>query len=201
MSLVIITDGSADNKSGSGGWSAIVRSATSLVEIVGWAQDTTSNRMELTAAIYGLQSVMEPSDITVITDSAYLLNTMQKHWYKRWLREDPKNGNVRPNMDLWYCLIGLSNYHNVTWEKVKGHSGDYWNERADRLADDARRKRLTVKNEVEGFVEGMGCPIVSESGRLCKLHYGHLGKCHWSNGRGNGIEPYGNVEDLINANT
>lgn len=146
--------------------------------------------MELTAAVEGLRSIQIPSDITVISDSSYLLNTMRRKWYANWLEQE-KLGAVRPNMDLWHILIGLSQYHNVTWHKVKGHSGDYWNERADRLADIVRRERVTVRHDIADWKAGVRCPEIAESEQQCKLHLGHSGAHYFTNGKANGVEVYG----------
>jgi ribonuclease HI len=154
VGFVIITDGSASNITGQGGYAAIVRNGSSLTEIVGHAEGTTSNRMEMMAAIEGLRSISQPSKIEVVTDSAYLCNTMRQKWYERWLEDEPFRTKPRPNMDLWVQLIGLSQFHDVTWIKVKGHSGDYWNERADKLADKSRREKLSGVYNTEQIDEG-----------------------------------------------
>lgn len=191
MAITIVTDGSADNRTKKGGWAAIVRSSSLLIELTGWDDEATSNRMELLAAINGLKSIYEPSEVTVITDSAYLLNAMKNRWYERWIMEDYFDVRTRPNLDLWNQLSGLAKYHNITWEKIKGHSGDYWNERADKLADMARRQKLSVRNEVPAWDSTRRCDSVSPAGRQCKLHNSHSGSCHWTNGKSNGVAPYG----------
>lgn len=143
MSVVVWTDGSADNRSGHGGWAAIVLTPTTVTELAGFALQTTSNRMELMAAIEGLRSVAIPSDIELVSDSSYLVNTLKRQWYLGWFEETPAQQDRRPNMDLWHQLVGLKHYHEIKFRKVKGHSGNYWNERADRLACDARKKRFS----------------------------------------------------------
>lgn len=151
--IVIITDGSADNRNGSGGWAAIIRTPDSLIELSGCESGTTSNRMELTAAIKGLREVPLPSTIDLVADSAYLLNTLHYRWYDRWAQED-RNGyksRQRPNMDLWEQLIGLTSFHTVNFYKVKGHSGDYWNTRADKLAAYARRNQISERTVLPNF--------------------------------------------------
>ena len=171
--ITVITDGSADNKTKKGGWAAVVRNCTTLTELTGWAEETTSNRMELTAAVEALKSIPVPSDITVITDSAYLRNTMTRKWYERWFLEEHK---TRPNLDLWYQLAGLASFHTITWVKVKGHSGDYWNDRVDKLADWARTGRVQVQNKIE--LNDVQCPELNFSAR-CRLYIGHSGLCHF----------------------
>lgn len=176
----IITDGSADNKIGQGGWAALVRNSASLFELTGWEEETTSNRMELLACIEGLRSIPTPSDVTIVTDSAYVLNTMRQKWYEKWFEGLDREGNERvkprPNLDLWYQLVGLCQFHNVTWIKVKGHSGDYWNERADKLADRARREKVSMKLEVPAH--NIRCETES-FGKQCYLYAGHSGECKW----------------------
>lgn len=188
MSITIITDGSADNKKGMGGWAALVRSSTTLIELTGWEEGTTSNRMELLAAIEGLRSIQTPSDVTIVTDSAYVLNTMRNQWYERWFEGLDRVGNPRvkprPNLDLWHQLVGLCHFHNVSWVKVKGHSGDYWNDRADRLADRARREKVSMKLELSN---GSRCDTMSY-GKQCYLYAGHSGDCRWGK-EYNGIQP------------
>lgn len=139
----------------------------------------------MTAVIEGLRSISEPSEVTVVTDSAYVLNAMRNRWWERWIAET----KPRPNMDLWYQLIGLAHYHNITWIKIKGHAGDYWNERADQLADHARRGKISSTSKTN-FVDER-CPFVALSGRQCKLHTNHTGDHHPTNGISNGVMAYG----------
>jgi ribonuclease HI len=141
--VIVVTDGSANNLNGSGGWCAIIRTPTTVTELVGWEEGTTSNRMEMTAVVNGLLSISTPSNISLVADSAYVLNSLKNKWYVRWFEEDAKGTRVdRPNLDLWYVLAGLVQYHNVSFIKIKGHSGDYWNERADKLAGHARVNKV-----------------------------------------------------------
>lgn len=191
MSVTIITDGSADNRTGSGGWCSIIRTPTSLVELTGWAEGTTSNRMELTAALEGLRYVQTPSEITVVADSSYLLKTMRHEWYENWIEQEKNGAPTRPNMDLWYALIGLAQFHDIKWIKVKGHSGDYWNERCDRLADIARRSRTGNTHVNQSFIDGFRCDKRSLSFQQCNLHSGHSSECHFRNGKANGVGVYG----------
>lgn len=163
-----------------------------LIELSGYADATTSNRMELTAAVEGLRAVKIPNDVTVVADSSYLINTMKRQWYVNWIEQE-RLGKSRPNMDLWYALIGLSQFHNITWQKIKGHSGDYWNERADKLADRARRERVAAVDEDYFFMPGVRCHLFSKSEQRCKLHRNHSGDCYFTNGKANGVEVYGNT--------
>lgn len=186
----IITDGSADNRNGAGGWAVIIRTPSSLVEIAGWEEGTTSNRMELTAAIKGLKALTTPHNVELIADSSYLLKTLKNQWYVKWRDTEPHRTKPRPNMDLWEQLHGLTQFHTVTFIKVKGHSGDYWNERADRLAKFARKDKKEIRNELTEFKD-VRCTSLSMSGVQCKLHLGHSGNCHHTNGTANGLLAYG----------
>lgn len=190
--VVLITDGSADNRNGSGGWAAIIRGPSSLTELSGFAEGTTSNRMELEAVIQGLRSIKTPSRVELVADSAYVLNSIRNGWYLRWMEETGKS-KPRPNLDLWMMLHGLLQFHEVVPIKVKGHSGDYWNTRADRLADRARREKITEHNSLPEYPDKR-CDDAAPSGRQCKLHYGHSGPHYWSEGKANGIEPYDSRE-------
>lgn len=202
MPITIITDGSADNRTGIGGWAAIVRSSDTLTELTGYAEGTTSNRMELTAVIEGLRHIQIPSQIEIVADSAYVLNSIRNQWYLRWIEEDEDrltkiiNGSkliprLRPNMDLWRMLNGLCHYHDVAPIKIKGHSGDYWNERADKLAGMARLQQGIAHHQIVDWREGTKCEELSLSGQQCKLHASHSGDCYYTKGKVNGVEVYG----------
>ena len=129
--ISIYTDGSCLNNPGPGGWGAIV-----LVEqgeplrLSGQEPDTTNNRMELTAAIKGLEAVPAGTSVELFSDSEYLVKTMTKNWKRR------------VNQDLWNQLDSLSASRQVAWQWVQGHSGDKWNEEADRLAYSAVSQTL-----------------------------------------------------------
>ena len=184
---IIFSDGSADNSNGDGGWASIVRSDNSLVELGGYDASTTSNRMELTAAIEGLKYLSIPHEVELIADSSYLLKTLKNKWYEKWKLEDHRT-KPRPNMDLWEQLEGLVTFHTVTFVKVKGHSGDYWNTRADRLANHARKEKSNVVNKLDEFKD-VRCIELSIAGKQCKLHIGHTGVCAFGNGTN--VKPYG----------
>lgn len=199
QTVVLITDGSADNRNGSGGWAAIVRGPDILIELFGYADGTTSNRMELVAIIEGLKAIKTPSRVEIVADSAYALNSIRDKWYERWIKQAEHDQwlygkhKPRPNLDLWRQLQGLCQFHEVVPIKVKGHSGDYWNTRADRLADRARREKLSETHTLLGIPDAR-CDDIAPSGRRCKLHLGHTGPHYWSEGKKNGIEPYAAVE-------
>lgn len=102
--------------------------------------------MEMQAAIEGLSFLTEPHHVYLVSDSAYLLNTLKHGWYEKWVKEQHDHPEIplRPNWDRWAALTPLVYYHQVEYVKVRGHKskedgGDPYNERADRLAVEARK--------------------------------------------------------------
>lgn len=134
--VAIYTDGACLGNPGPGGWAAIVIEERRTRELSGSEPSSTNQRMELTAAIEGLRALASPRRVDLYSDSAYVVNCFRDGWYKIWLRNGWKNAQRKPvdNRDLWEALIALAERHKVTWHKVRGHSGDRFNERADRLA-------------------------------------------------------------------
>ncbi len=118
----VYTDGSCLGNPGPGGWGAIVMDGRDTRRLSGGDPATTNNRMELTAAIKGIEAVPPGAPVAVHSDSEYLVKTMTKGWKRR------------VNHDLWERLDALVHSHQVTWEWVRGHAGDPLNEEADRLA-------------------------------------------------------------------
>lgn len=138
--LFAYTDGACSGNPGPGGWGAllIAKDADTVLkerELKGGEADTTNNRMELLAAIHALESLSRPSNITVVTDSAYVKNGVTQ-WIHGWKRNGWKTSNRKPvkNAELWQRLEEAKARHDVTWEWVKGHAGHPENERADALA-------------------------------------------------------------------
>jgi ribonuclease HI len=131
----VYTDGGCHTPSGIGGWAAIIYDNPRSTEISGHESDTTSQRMELRAAIEGLTYLEQPSEVRLYSDSAYLVNGMNQRWYVKWQRNGWKNAKKKPveNPNLWKELVELSLFHNVPWMKVKGHAGIPANERCDAL--------------------------------------------------------------------
>jgi ribonuclease HI len=144
--VVIYTDGACLGNPGPGGWAAIVIEGRKTQELSGAEPASTNQRMELTAAIEGLQALAAPRRVDLYSDSAYLVNCFQAGWYRTWQRNGWKNAQRKPvdNRDLWEALIALSERHQVAWHKVRGHSGDRLNERADRLARAAIERLVGV---------------------------------------------------------
>ena len=133
--VTIHTDGSCLSNPGPGGWAAILRWRDNEREIVGHEQDTTNNRMELKAAIMGLNAITRTVTIALHTDSRYVMNGVQD-WMPRWKANGWKTASKKrvANQDLWQMLDELVNQHQITWHWVKGHAGDELNERCDQLA-------------------------------------------------------------------
>jgi ribonuclease HI len=131
----IFTDGACLNNPGPGGWGAILRCGSHEKEIHGGDPATTNNRMELTAAIKGLQGLRRPSTVRLYTDSQYLRNGITK-WIIAWKRNGWRTAQRQPvkNDDLWRELDSLAQQHHIEWFWVKGHAGHPENERADQLA-------------------------------------------------------------------
>ena len=133
-SVDIITDGACSGNPGRGGWAAIVIDGSRHTEYSGADAHTTNNRMELQAAITGLQQAPAQRTLRVITDSQYLINGITK-WVKGWQKNGWKTREGQPveNRDLWELLIAVNGAH-VSWQHVKGHAGHPLNERANTLA-------------------------------------------------------------------
>jgi ribonuclease HI len=148
---IVWTDGSC-SQSKYGGWATLVAQKVDddwiRTELTGDAYPTTNNAMEMQAAIEGLQFLEEPHHVFLVSDSAYLLSTLRFSWYKKW--DEHKRGNRRPNWDLWQILMGLVDFHEVEYVKVKGHSGDPYNDLVDKLALEARKARQRQGEYVMG---------------------------------------------------
>ncbi len=131
----IFTDGACSGNPGPGGWGAILRSGAHEKELSGGEAATTNNRMEMTAAIEALRSLKKPSQVTIHTDSRYLMDGATL-WLKKWKTNGWKTADKKPvkNDDLWRALEEAAAPHAVQWRWVKGHSDHVENARADALA-------------------------------------------------------------------
>jgi ribonuclease HI len=134
----IATDGACKGNPGPGGWGALIRMGTREKELSGGEPLTTNNRMELMAAISGLNALTKPCQVTLSTDSRYVMDGLTK-WIHGWQRNGWKTADKMPvkNADLWQALLDAAKPHRIEWVWVKGHAGHRENERADRLASDA----------------------------------------------------------------
>ena len=134
--VIIYTDGACSGNPGLGGWGAILIYKNKEQEISGYEENTTNNKMELTAAIKALERLKEPCEVELYSDSAYLVNAFLEGWLTKWQMNGFKSSNKKPvqNVDLWQKLIELNNIHKITWIKVKGHADNVYNNRCDALA-------------------------------------------------------------------
>ena len=134
----IFTDGACKGNPGPGGWGAILKFGDVEKEMKGGEAHTTNNRMEMTAAIEGLNALKRPCHVTLSTDSRYVMDGLTK-WIKGWQRNGWRTADKKPvkNADLWQALLDAAAPHRIDWIWVKGHAGHPENERADRLASDA----------------------------------------------------------------
>jgi ribonuclease HI len=136
--LYAFTDGACSGNPGPGGWGVVLQAKDGETvvkerELSGGEPATTNNRMELLAAINALESLTRPTEITVVTDSAYVKDGITK-WIHSWKRKGwQKKGGLK-NVELWQRLDAAQARHQVRWEWIKGHAGHPENERADELA-------------------------------------------------------------------
>ena len=132
----IFTDGACSGNPGPGGWGAILRYNGKEKELSGGENETTNNRMELTAAIKALSALKEPCKVRLVTDSKYVADGITQGWAESWQKNDWRKADKKPalNPDLWEELLKLLKIHDVTIDWVKGHAGHPENERCDQLA-------------------------------------------------------------------
>ena len=132
----IYTDGACKGNPGRGGWGTILVYGAHEKELSGGEVMTTNNRMELMAVISGLEALREPCEVTLTSDSTYVINSITKKWLDGWGKKNwVKSGNTPvPNADLWKRLIEAMKPHTIEWVWVRGHNGHPYNERCDRLA-------------------------------------------------------------------
>ncbi|MBE6836777.1 MAG: ribonuclease HI [Ruminococcus sp.] len=134
--VYIYTDGACSGNPGAGGWGAILRFGNVEKELSGGEDMTTNNRMELTAVIEGLSALKEPCEVTLTSDSKYVIDSITKGWVYGWKQKGWIKSDKKPalNVDLWEKLLLLLEKHKVEFVWIKGHAGHEENERCDRLA-------------------------------------------------------------------
>ncbi len=132
----IYTDGACKGNPGPGGYGAVLVYGTREKEFSGGEATTTNNRMELLAAITALAALKEPCEVTLTSDSKYLVDAVTKGWVYSWKQKGWKksDGKAALNIDLWERLLELLSIHKVEFVWIKGHDGHKYNERCDRLA-------------------------------------------------------------------
>lgn len=134
--VTIYTDGACSGNPGKGGWGAVLIFGKIEKEICGCEETTTNNRMELTACVMALSQLKQPCKVNLFSDSAYVVNAFNNGWIDNWQKTNWHNSKKEEvsNKDLWLQLLKLTQIHDVTFNKVKGHAGDKYNEICDKLA-------------------------------------------------------------------
>lgn len=134
--IKIYTDGACSGNPGPGGYGVVLIYGEHIKELSGAYENTTNNRMEILAAIIGLETLKRPCRVTLYSDSQYLVNAMTKGWLDKWRRNNwMRNKNERAkNIDLWKRLLTAVEGHQVGWVWVKGHATNEMNNRCDQLA-------------------------------------------------------------------
>ncbi len=137
--VVIYTDGACSGNPGPGGWGTVLMYKDSKKEISGGSKETTNNIMELTAVVEGLKMLKYPCEVDLYSDSAYIVNAFNQGWIYNWKKKNWKtaDGKVVKNKEIWQELYELTKTHKVTFNKVKGHSDNEYNNRCDELARNA----------------------------------------------------------------
>ena len=153
--LIIYTDGAARGNPGPGGYGTILMWGDTKKELSGGYRYTTNNRMEIMAVIAGLEALKkEKLNITIYSDSQYVVKAVQEGWLKNWIATNFKGG--KKNKDLWLYYHELSQKHQIRFVWVKGHASNPHNNRCDELATAAADgKDLMVDEEYEREVGGM----------------------------------------------
>ena len=143
--VTIYTDGACSGNPGPGGWGCVLMYRQHIKECSGGAEDTTNNRMEITAALEALKLLKEPCQVDLYTDSAYLCNALEKKWLEIWSKNGWKTVSKSDveNQDLWKELIVLLDRHDVKFHKVKGHADNEFNNRCDKLAREAAQRIIS----------------------------------------------------------
>lgn len=134
--VILYTDGACIGNPGPGGYGVVLQYQSHRKELSGGYRQTTNNRMEITAAIVGLQALREKCHVTLYSDSEYLVKAISNGWAQRWRtngwKRNKKNRALNP--DLWEKLLKLCEYHEVEFKWVRGHAGNIENTRCDELA-------------------------------------------------------------------
>ena len=135
----VYTDGACTGNPGKGGYGAVLIYNGKEKRIKKGYRKTTNNRMELLAAIEALNLLKEPCEVTLYSDSKYLIDAINKNWLSSWQKNNWKKADKKAvlNVDLWKSLVELIKVHNITFVWVKGHAGNSYNEICDALAVDA----------------------------------------------------------------
>lgn len=146
--IEIYTDGAASGNPGPGGYGAILRAGKHYKELSGGFRMTTNNRMELLAVVKALQALKAPSNVTIWSDSKYVVDSVEKKWVFGWVQKGFKD---KKNKDLWTEYLKLHKIHNIKFIWIKGHNDHPENERCDQLAVAASKNKAAL--EVDYFFE------------------------------------------------
>ena len=140
--VTLYTDGACSGNPGPGGWGAILEFKGVEKEMSGGEAMTTNNKMELSAAIFGLEALREPCAVDLYTDSRYLVDALEKGWLRGWKKNGWRKSDKSPvlNRELWERLDTQLERHQVKFHWVKGHAENPWNNRCDALAVAESRK-------------------------------------------------------------
>lgn len=140
----LITDGACKGNPGRGGWACLLRYGTRVKEMWGSEPHTTNNRMELTAAVRGLEALKEPCEVEIVTDSEYMKKGITT-WIHKWKQNGWKTSDKKPvvNKDLWEALDRENSRHSTVWQWTKGHATHEDNNRCDELASTAARDQTS----------------------------------------------------------
>lgn len=132
----IYSDGACSGNPGPGGYGVILEYNGKELELSGGDSNTTNNRMEIMGVIIGLESLKEPCEVTVVSDSKYVVDAFNKNWLVSWQKKDWKKSDGKPvlNKELWQRLLTAVNNHKVTFVHIMGHNGHEYNERCDKIA-------------------------------------------------------------------
>ncbi|MDR2817733.1 MAG: ribonuclease HI [Oscillospiraceae bacterium] len=139
----IFTDGACSGNPGPGGYGIILRCRNKEKRLCGFEEETTNNRMELTAVLVALEALKRPCDVTLYSDSRYVVDAVAKGWLESWQKNGWRKSDKKPvlNLDLWERLPHLLATHKVDFVWVKGHADHPENEECDKLAVMAIRER------------------------------------------------------------
>jgi len=168
--IEIYTDGGCETNPGQGGYGAVLLHPKKRAEVSGGFRKTTNNRMEIYAAIAGLEMLKQPCKVTLYSDSQYVVKAMMEGWVAAWKRKHWwRTKTERPeNVDLWRRLDELCQTHQVEFRWVRGHAGNVENERCDQLAMAALRlSDLPADDGYENKPETEGVRPEMQEGDLC----------------------------------
>jgi ribonuclease HI len=169
--VVIYTDGACEPNPGAGGYGVVLLSENRRKEISGGFRRTTNNRMEIYAAIAGLEVLKYPCKVTIYSDSQYLVNAMTEGWVEKWKSRNwwRTNKEQAINVDLWERLSALCETHEVNFVWVKGHNGNPENERCDKLSYAALRQKDLPPDELYENPPPAPEPIkMTQAGQPCR---------------------------------